>query len=95
MYTYFASQNDSLICQLLLFLLDMTISPSEQPAGMIDLKLVKDITPYDKAGKEDFTRFNVDLEDKMYKFKVNSQAEGRKWVEGLNEWRDHFLMNMT
>lgn len=51
--------------------------------------------PYEKGGKEDYTRFNVDLEDKMYKFKVNSQAEGKRWVEGLNEWRDHFLMNMA
>jgi hypothetical protein len=71
------------------------LSPTEQPAGMIDLKVVKDITPYEKGGKEDFTRFNVDVDgDKMYKFKVNSQAEGQRWVEGLNEWRDYFLMNM-
>lgn len=62
---------------------------------MIDLKVVKDITPYEKGGKEDYTRFNVDLEDKMYKFKVNSQGEGKRWVDGLNEWRDYFLMNMA
>ena len=49
-----------------------------------------------QLGKEDYTRFNVDVDgDKMYKFKVNSQAEGQRWVEGLNEWRDYFLMNMT
>lgn len=46
-------------------------------------------------GKEDYTRFNVDVDgDKLYKFKVNSEAEGQRWVHGLNEWRDHFLMNM-
>lgn len=27
-----------------------TCSPTEQPAGMIDLKVVKDITPYEKGG---------------------------------------------
>ena len=26
-------------------------SPTEKPAGMIDLKVVKDITPYDKGGE--------------------------------------------
>lgn len=53
------------------------------------------ITSVVLLGKEDYTRFNVDVDgDKMYKFKVNSQAEGQRWVDGLNEWRDHFLMNM-
>lgn len=48
------------------------------------------------AGKEDYTRFNVDVDgDKMYKFKVASEAEGQRWVNALNEWRDYFLMNMT
>jgi hypothetical protein len=47
------------------------------------------------TGQEDYTRFSVDVEgDKVYKFKVNSEAEGRRWVDGLNEWRDYFLMNM-
>lgn len=70
-------------------------APGESPAGMIDLKIVKDITPYEKAGAADFSRFNIDLEDKVYKFKVNSQSEGQRWVDGLNEWRDYFLMNMA
>jgi hypothetical protein len=62
---------------------------------MIDLKVVRDITPYEKSGAVDYSRFNVDLEEKVYKFKVNSQTEGQKWVDGLNEWRDYFLMNMA
>ena len=30
----------------------------------------------------------------VYKFKATSEAEGKKWVDGLNEWKDYFLMNM-
>jgi len=52
-------------------------------------------SPIFTAGQVDFSRFNIDLEDKVYKFKVNSQPEGQRWVDGLNEWRDHFLMNMA
>ena len=69
-------------------------SPSEAPSGVIDLKFAKEIGHYDKNGKPDYTRFNVELEDKVYKFQVKSDVEGRKWVDGLNEWKDYFLMNM-
>jgi hypothetical protein len=69
-------------------------NPSEAPAGTIDLKSVTGITAYDKNGKPDYTRFNVEYQDKVYKFKATSEAEGKKWVDGLNEWKDYFLMNM-
>mmetsp|Transcript_6631 Transcript_6631/g.11152 ORF Transcript_6631/g.11152 Transcript_6631/m.11152 type:complete len:947 (+) Transcript_6631:145-2985(+) len=73
-----------------------TSNISEAPNGVIDLKLVTDISVYhDRNGADDYTRFNIDLGDKVFKFKVNSAFEGKKWVNGLNEWRDYFLMNMA
>ena len=69
-------------------------SSSEKPAGTIDLKLAKDIAPYNKDGKSDYTRFNIDIGDRVFKFKASSESEGQRWVDGLNEWKDHFLLNM-
>ena len=70
-------------------------SPSEAAAGTIDLKLAQEIAAYDKkAGTTDYTRFNIDMGDRVYKFKVASAMDGRRWVEGLNEWKDYFLLNM-
>jgi len=69
--------------------------PKDKPSGQIDLKFVKDITPYDKSGKADSSRFNVDVGDKVYKFKAQSEVEGKRWIDGLHAWRDYFLMNMT
>lgn len=68
---------------------------NDKSAGSIDLKMVRDIVAYEKNGVPDYTRFNVDLGEKVYKFKVNSENEGQKWVEGLNAWRDYFLLNMS
>ncbi len=68
--------------------------PKEKAAGSIDLRMVKDITAYDKNGSLDPSRFNIDVGDKVYKFKANSVAEGQKWIDGLNTWRDYFLLSM-
>lgn len=69
-------------------------NPNETPAGTIDLKSVKGISAYEKGGKTDYTRFNVDYQDKVYKFRATTDAEGKKWVDGLNEWKDYFLLNL-
>lgn len=68
--------------------------PKQAPSGTIDLKFVKDITPYEKSGKPDYSRFNVDVGEKVYKFKAVNETEGQKWIDGLNAWKDYFLMNM-
>lgn len=61
----------------------------------MDLKLAKEVTPYEKNGKPDYSRFNVDAGDsKAFKFRAKDNAEGQRWVDGLNAWRDHFLLNM-
>lgn len=73
-----------------------TSSPSEKPAGSIDLKVVGDILPHSgKKGQQDYSRFDVDDGDgRTFKFRAANEGEGRRWVDGLNEWRDYFLLNM-
>ena len=68
---------------------------TEKPSGIIDLKLIRDVTPLIVDGREDYSRFNVDCGDKVYKFKAKSKEDGTKWINGLNDWHDYFLMNMT
>ena len=69
-------------------------SATEKPAGSIDLRMVQDIVAYDKGtGGADYSRFNVDAGDKVYKFKAANEVEGRRWIDGLNAWRDYFLLN--
>ncbi len=58
------------------------------------MKFVKDIAPYEKNGKPDYSRFNIDIGEKVYKFKAVNETEGQKWIDGLNAWKDYFLMNM-
>ena len=57
--------------------------------------MVKDITPYEKSGAPDYTRFNIDVGDKVYKFKAPNEKDGQNWIDTLNAWRDYFLLNMT
>jgi hypothetical protein len=67
----------------------------EKASGVIDLTLAKEITMHDKAGgKKGVDRFDIDVGDRVFKFKAANDKEGQKWVEGLNEWREYFLMNM-
>jgi hypothetical protein len=68
--------------------------PTAPAQGTIDLRVVKDIAAYEKNGRVDSSRFNIDLGDKVFKFKATSEAEGQRWVEGLHAWRDYFLLNM-
>lgn len=62
---------------------------------MIDLRAIADIGPYDKGNSPDYSRFNVDDgQGKVFKFRAASDAEGKRWIDGLNDWKDFFLMNM-
>ncbi len=70
---------------------------SDKPQGVIDLKMVADISAYSKGGaKEDPSRFNMDMGDggKVYKWKTATIEEGIKWTKGLCDWRDYFLLEM-
>jgi hypothetical protein len=60
---------------------------------VIDLKMVRDITAYEKNGKMDYTRLNIDVGDKVYKWRARNEAEGQMWLDGLNSWRDYFLLH--
>ena len=65
---------------------------------MIDLRMANEVVPYVRTeGGEiqaDYSRFNIDIGGKVFKFKAPSEKAGRKWTNGLNEWRDYFLLNM-
>jgi hypothetical protein len=65
----------------------------EKPSGSIDLKSVKEITFYDKGESLDHSRFNITVDDKVFKFKAASQADGERWVRALEEWREYFLLH--
>jgi hypothetical protein len=68
--------------------------PGDKSAGSIDLRMVQEILPYDKGPNgADYSRFNVDAGEKVYKFKAANEIEGRRWIDGLNAWREHFLLN--
>lgn len=69
-------------------------SAADKPSGVIDLLLVQDVVPHEKNGQPDYSRFNVDTGEKVYKFRATNALEGQKWIESLNAWRDHFLLNM-
>lgn len=68
-------------------------SPKDVPLGSLDLRQVVDITSYDKSGKADLSRFNIDMGDKVYKFKAVNATEGERWMKILNEWKEYFLMH--
>ncbi len=75
--------------------LSRLFSASDKPSGTIDLRYVKDVVAHEKNGQPDYSRFNVDAGDKVYKFKVANAQDGQRWVESLNAWRDYFLLNMS
>ena len=58
----------------------MNAFSSTEPQGSIDLKLVVDVVAYEKDGKKDLTRFNVDSGEKQYKMRAISASEGERYV---------------
>lgn len=73
-----------------------SLSATEPPAGTLDLRLATDISSYEKGGtKSDPARFNIDMGDgsKVYKFRATSAAEGERWIQRLNDWREYFLLH--
>jgi hypothetical protein len=54
-----------------------------------------DIKPYEKKkGRTDTTRFNINMGEKTFKFRASSAQDGERWINGLNEWREYFLMRI-
>ena len=80
-------------CYLYIWLCFYASSPKEAPLGSLDLRQVVDISSYDKTGKSDPARFNIDMGEKVYKFKAVTATEGERWMKSLNDWKEYFLMH--
>lgn len=76
------------------FMYSKSTNTKELPLGALDLRLAEDVSAHDKSGR-DLSRFTVEMGtgEKSYKFRAASSAEGERWITGLNDWRDYFLMN--
>ncbi len=66
-------------------------SQSESPTT-IDLKMMVSLSYYEKNGKYDHSRFNINTGAKTYKFKAVSASEGERWVKGIEKWKEWFVM---
>jgi len=66
---------------------------TETPSGSIDLKLIVDVGAAEKDTKTDAARFNINMGDRVYKLRAPSTADGDRWIEGLNAWREYVLLN--
>ena len=69
-----------------------TAKENEVPSGVMDLRIIQ-VTP-DKDNKRDNTRFTIDMGDTTYNFKAASVAEAFRWIKGLDDWKEYFLMQM-
>ncbi len=36
----------------------------------------------------------LSLSMQVFKFRAANESEGRRWLDGLNAWREYFLLNM-
>jgi hypothetical protein len=70
-------------------------SPSENPAGTVDLKMISEVSVAEKDSKTDASRFNIDTGDRVMKLRASSTAEGARWIEELNAWREHALLSFS
>ncbi|CAE7440624.1 unnamed protein product [Symbiodinium microadriaticum] len=61
--------------------------------SQIDLKLVVDIILLEEKGP-DSGRFNIVMDDRVFKIKAPSAASAASWVEGLKAWQEYLLFNM-
>ena len=71
--------------------------PRQAPDSSYSMPSMDGIEYYTNKGKTDHKRFSVNDPNtgKPIKFRVQSDLDGKKWVEGLNGWKDYFLMNYT
>jgi hypothetical protein len=70
---------------------------STQPLETIDLRLLGEVEiEADSKGRLDTSakfRFDTGSDDAV--FKTSNAKEAQRWVEGLNQWREYFLLNMV
>ena len=72
-------------------------SAGETPNGSVDLKSLASVSFYDKGGGSfDKSRFSmVAGDDKTYKWKANNEADGKKWVRAINDWKDYLILSVS
>ena len=64
------------------------------PKGVIDMRMV-DVEPYSKT--DDPLRFSLNLGqgDGQVKLRAKSADDTAKWLRGLDEWKEHFLLTCS
>jgi len=72
-----------------------TADPNNKPDASYSLPSLSDVEYYTHNGKTDYKRFGLTdpVSGKPSKFRVQSDLDGKKWVEGLEAWKDWCLMN--
>ena len=70
------------------------------PMGSIDLVTIAEVSSFNKETKMDNTRFSIYMpksveEEKVVKLKASTVEEQRMWVNGLNAWREYFIMQYS
>ena len=64
------------------------------PMGSLRLAAINEVATFMKEDKSDPTRFNISSSgiDKVYKLKASDIDDRKMWVEGLNAWREFFIL---
>lgn len=66
------------------------------PLGTIDLKLIGQVTMFEKkSGNEKIWRIDIELEEgKKLKLKADDKNSCQQWVNAIEAWRDWFLLQL-
>lgn len=57
--------------------------------------MISEVSVAEKEAKTDAARFNIDSGDRILKLRATSTAEGVRWINELNAWREHALLSFT
>jgi hypothetical protein len=57
--------------------------------------MVSEVGVAEKESKTDASRFNIDTGDRILKLRAASTAEGARWINELNAWREHALLSFS
>jgi len=71
-------------------------SALNSPLGTIDLKLIGQVTMFEKKnGNEKMWRIDIELEDgKKLKLRADDKNSCQQWVNAIESWRDYFLLQL-
>lgn len=57
--------------------------------------MIAEVSVAEKESKTDAARFNIDTGDRVMKLRAASTAEGVRWINELNAWREHALLSFA